>query len=111
MPKVLDNEIFFFEDTDLPAVADGLPDFLAELRRDAADLPDNACLLRLGFGTGYRNMTGDWVKDLVSGDNMYDDIATAVRRTTRYNGLPLPKSRKMMFDGILPGYVELTFEF
>lgn len=107
--RLLQSEIAFFEDADLPAAVDRLPDFMQELYSDAKAFPENTCLLRLGFGTGYRNMTGDWVKELVHDDNLYDDIATATRRTSRYNGMPLPKSRKMMFDGVLPGYVKLTF--
>lgn len=108
--RLLQNEITFFEDADLPNGAEGLPDFMQDLYNRAKAFPENTCLIRLGFGTGYRNMTGDWVKDLVQDDNLYDDIATATRRTSRYNGLPLPKSRKMMFDGLLPGYVKLTFQ-
>lgn len=107
--RLLKSEIDFFEDADLPDAAGGLLEFMQELYSQAKAFPENACLLRLGFGTGYRNMTGDWVKDLVLDDNLYDDIATATRRTSRYNGLPLPKSRKMLFDGVLPGYVKLTF--
>ena len=107
--RLLKSEIDFFEDADLPNIAGGLLEFMQELYSQAKAFPENACLLRLGFGTGYRNMTGDWVKDLVLDDGLYDDIATATRRTPRYNGMPLPKSRKIMFDGVLPGYVKLTF--
>lgn len=107
--RLLQNEIEFFADADLPNEADQLNDFMQELLDDAKKFEENTCLLRLGFGTGYRNMTGDWVKDLVHDDDLYDDIATATRRNSRYNGMPLPKSRKIMFDGVLPGYVKLTF--
>lgn len=107
--QLLDNEIKFFDEADLPHDAEGLLDFLVDLRRKATAFPENACLVRIGYGTGYRNMTGDWVKDLVHEDDLYDDIATAVRRTPRYNGMPLPKSRKMMFEGEMMGFVKLTF--
>lgn len=107
--RLLRSEIAFFEEADLPDGAQGLTDFMQELASQAQTFPENVCLLRVGFGTGYRNMTGDWVKDLVHDDGLYDDIATATRRTSRYNGMPLPKSRKMMFDGVLPGYIKLTF--
>lgn len=107
--RLLDNEIYFFEDAALPSEAEGLLDFLSDLKRAALAFSDNQCLLRLGFGTGYRNMTGDWVQDLVTDDDLFDDIATSVRRTSRYNGMPLPKSRKIMFDGVMPGFVKLTF--
>lgn len=108
--RLLRSEIAFFEDADLPDDADGLQDFMKELEADARSFPQNVCLLRLGFGTGYRNMTGHWVKDLVQDDGLYDDVATATRRSSRYNDMPLPKSRKIMFDGVLPGYVKLSFQ-
>lgn len=108
--RLLNSEIAFFEDADIPEAADGLWDFLQELKRDASTFAENECLLRLGFGTGYRAMTGNWVNDLVFDDDLFDEIATATRRTTRYNGMPLPKSRKIMFDGILMGYIKLTLQ-
>lgn len=108
--RLLKNEIQFFEDAQhLPAEVDGLMEFMQDLYADAQKYEDQTCLMRLGFGTGYLNMTGNWVADLVPDDAMFDDIATAVRRTPRYNGLALPKSRKIMFDGVLPGYVKLQF--
>jgi hypothetical protein len=54
-------------------------------------------------------MTGNWVKELVLDDDLYDEIDAAARRTTRYIGLPLPKSRKVMFDGQFLGYVKLQY--
>ncbi|MBK8656810.1 MAG: type III-A CRISPR-associated RAMP protein Csm5 [Haliscomenobacter sp.] len=107
--RLLDDEIAFFDEADLPSEAEGLSDFLADLRATAKGFSDNECLLRLGFGTGYRNMTGDWVKDLIFDDGLYDDIASATRRTPKYNHMPLPKSRKIMFDGVMMGFVKLTF--
>jgi CRISPR-associated protein Csm5 len=106
--RLLNSEIDFFEGTDLPKSKSELLAFLEELRDEAARYKDNECLLRLGFGTGYRNMTGDWVKELITDDYLYDDIAAFSRRTARYNGMPLPKSRKIMFDGEFMGYVKLT---
>lgn len=106
--RLLENEIRFFEDADLPKAADNLWDFLSDMKRDAQVFASNECLLRLGFGTGYRNMTGDWVKELILDDGLYEEIATETRRTSRYSDMPLPKSRKMMFDGVFMGYVKLT---
>jgi len=108
--RLLDNEIEFFAEAELPPEAMELMDFLHAFRKEAAICSEHECLLRLGFGTGYRTMTGDWVKDLVFDDDLYDDIATVTRRTARYNSFPLPKSRKMMFDGVLPGFVKLTLQ-
>ena len=107
--RLLREEIAFFQDADLPEAGADLPEFMQDLLKQATAFPENTCLLRLGFGTGYRNMTGDWVKDLVKNDDLYDDIANATRRTPRYNGMPLPKSRKIMFEGDLMGYVKLSF--
>lgn len=108
--RLLKNEIEFFEDADLPETSEELPAMMKKTLQQAQQYPENTCILRLGFGTGYRNMTGDWVKDLVLDDDVYDDIATATRRTSRYNAMPLPKSRKVMFDGLFMGYVKLTIQ-
>lgn len=106
--RLLKDEIAFFEEANLPNGKGELLSFLEEIRDEATGYAENECLLRLGFGTGYRNMTGDWVKKLVSDDSLYDEIGAFSRRTTRYNGMPLPKSRKIMFDGEFMGYVKLT---
>lgn len=109
--RLLENEIAFFEDADLPESADRLHDFLHEMLADAKKYKENECLLRLGFGVGHRSMTGDWVRFLVNDDETFDEIATKTRRNPRYNHLRLPKSRKMMFDGRFMGYVKLTSNF
>lgn len=106
--RLLEDEITFFEEAELPNHKSDLLPFLEEIRDNAKEYAKNECLLRLGFGTGYRNMTGHWVKELVLDDELYDEIGAASRRTTRYNGMPLPKSRKIMFDGQFMGYVKLT---
>lgn len=108
--RLLKNEIRFFEDAELPEENEALMEFLQEMEIKARSFQPNEYLVRLGFGTGYRNMTGDWVADLVLDDNCYDDIATATRRTNRYNNMPLPKSRKLMFDDVFMGYIKITLK-
>lgn len=70
---------------------------------DNSDQPKNA-LLRLGFGSGYESMTGNWTDNL--SDDIREKISTAARRTNKYNQYDLPKSRKTI-GNLLMGYVFL----
>ncbi len=106
---LLNDEIKVFETADLPQEADGMLDHLTELRNKAQKFDDNTCLVRVGFGTGYRNMTGDWVRKLAD-DDAYSAIHDEIRRDA-YFDYPLPKSRKFMFDGQFMGYLQLQFNY
>lgn len=107
--RLVSDEIKGYEDVNLPEEAD---EFVPELENilNALDGCDaNSCIIRLGWGTGYRTMTGDWVcrEELVD-DDLYDDIKSAARRTPKYNDFPLPKTRRMMLGGVPLGFVKLT---
>jgi len=105
---LLDNEISHFEDSSLP---DSESDFLEnmELIKDQVNrCADNECIVRLGYGTGYLNMTGDWVDELVRDADVYNKIKEKVRHR-RYRDFELPKSRKIISNGTLLGYVKLKF--
>ena len=78
------------------------------------DLKPNQCVIRVGFGTGYLNMTGGWTQEQwrhipgVDYQKEMNDLAEGVRRNSRYNGMALPKSRKMALCGVPLGYLKLT---
>jgi CRISPR-associated protein Csm5 len=105
---LLESELGFFESAELPAEADALMEHLNELLDAAKALPPTSCMLRLGYGTGYRTMTGNWVKDLIKDDSLYFDIGNAMRRNTKYDGMDVPKSRKTMLGGRLMGFVTIS---
>ena len=104
--RLLNDELDFFEDAKLPLDCDMLPDHLTEIRAQCKNLQPNEAIIRLGFGTGYRNMTGNWTKELLT-DAQYDELSDAVRHP-RYQSLPLPKSRKVVREGEPLGFIKLT---
>lgn len=106
---LLEAELDRFADAELPQSAEEYLEELESMLGIASQCAAHECVLRLGFGTGYRTMTGDWVAEphLVD-DETYDDIAKAARRTDRYNHFQLPKTRRVLSGGVPLGFVQLS---
>ena len=109
--RLIDNELSRYQRENLPKGADLYVEQLSELLQM---LKPNQCIIRVGFGTGYLNMTGGWPLELwrnVPGIDFakeLNDLAEGIRRTAKYNGLSLPKSRKMALGGVPLGFLKLT---
>jgi len=63
-------------------------------------------ILRIGWGTGFKNMTGDWQSDRLS-NALYDKLLVEVR-DRRYEDFILPKTRRMTAEGLPLGFVKMT---
>lgn len=93
---------------------DGAAQYLETLNSMAGQLAANQCIIRVGFGTGYLNMTGGWAEEQWRNVPGLDfkkeiaDLAEGVRRNARYNQFALPKSRKMTLGGVPLGFLKLT---
>jgi CRISPR-associated protein Csm5 len=104
--RLIEREVKFFEGMILP---DECRLLFPELKRILAmfsALSPNECILRMGFGTGFRNMTGNWVEDIFTNDQWHylnDQV-----RGKRYEDYPLPKSRKIILGGIPMGFIKMT---
>lgn len=111
--RLINDEIDRYQRENLPKGASRYVEQLNELLH-GIHLKPNQCIIRVGFGTGYLNMTGGWPleqwRNVPSIDyaKEMDDLAEGVRRTGKYNGLALPKSRKMALDGVPLGFLKLT---
>ncbi len=109
--RLVKNEIARYAPLDLPK---GATFYVEELEKMLGKLADNECIIRVGFGTGYLNMTGGWPEEQWSNVVGIDyqkemaDLAEGVRRTGRYNSFALPKSRKMTMGGVPLGFLKLT---
>ena len=66
----------------------------------------SSCILRLGWGTGFRNMTGDWQEDMMT-DKDLDALIKELRPKHDIN-LTYPKTRRMASDGTPLGFIQLT---
>jgi CRISPR-associated protein Csm5 len=109
----IEQEIKKYELLDLPIQADSYVETLKDILESYQNLSENECILRVGFGTGYLSMTGGWPIDQwkntpdIDYKNEMNDLATAVRRNPKYNGMALPKSRKIVLGGIPLGFIKL----
>ncbi|MER0439751.1 type III-A CRISPR-associated RAMP protein Csm5 [Emticicia sp. W12TSBA100-4] len=112
--KHIEQEIKKYELLNLPHQADSYVEILKDIYESYQNLSENQCILRVGFGTGYLSMTGGWAeeqwKKIPNNDykKEMNDLATAVRKNDRYNGMALPKSRKIVLGGIPLGFLKLT---
>ncbi|GAB2596445.1 type III-A CRISPR-associated RAMP protein Csm5 [Spirosoma areae] len=109
--RLIQNELDRYQSQHLPA---GANKYLDSLKGMMTGLKANQCVIRVGFGTGYLNMTGGWAEEQwrnVPGINYPQemaDLGEGVRRNTRYNSFELPKSRKMALGGVPLGFLKLT---
>jgi len=63
------------------------------------------CILRLGWGTGFRNMTGDWHIHMTD-DDYYELVRKLRSRHPEY--MIYPKSCRLLADGTPLGFVKLS---
>lgn len=67
-----------------------------------------SCILRIGYGSGWRFITGAWTERL---DNFHPDIVDKARPSNyRYDEYDFPKSRKIDEDSDILGFVKLTLK-
>ncbi|MCC5943483.1 MAG: type III-A CRISPR-associated RAMP protein Csm5 [Bernardetiaceae bacterium] len=114
--SILEREIKFWKDQSQEYqidthIANNFIQKLKEILEVCNNSNANECVLRLGGGTGWAFMTGDWVQDpdLIS-DKMWDSIRQKVQRKFYPGDVPLPKTRKVD-DAKEPfGFIQLTFK-
>lgn len=85
-------------------------DFYAEQMERIKDGPSDLCVFPLGWGTGWKGMTGPVVPD-----DMIEEFRRVFRRMSgKRNWKSFPKTRKFSFEGgqpgLPPGWVELKVE-
>jgi len=73
---------------------------------------DNELILRLGHGSGWTFMTGNWAKnEELVGENTWNKIVDKARpgNQTKYSDYNMfPKTRRMDEEGFLLGFVKIT---
>ena len=105
--RLLQKEIAYWQDKDLPREADLYLESLDQLLEEARQCGPDACVLRLGFGIGYSFITGGWQEDLLDKTTM-QQVAGAVRRRDGYENMPFPKTRRVMLNGRPMGFVKIS---
>jgi CRISPR type III-A-associated RAMP protein Csm5 len=104
--RSLKREIDYFKEKDILDAEEWVEN-LNDINNRAKSFTSKECLIRVGFGTGYLSMTGDWLDEMVQGE-LYDRVGNAARRNAKYSDFDMPKSRKMLFQGTPLGYIKLT---
>lgn len=104
--RLLEDEIEYWTDSaDNP---EALGDYVEEMERVLAisqDCNDRECVLRLGWGSGFRSMTGDWHGAMKEED--YERLIKSIR-PKHPEDLVFPKTTRFIAGGTPLGFIKLT---
>lgn len=104
--RLLEEEYNYWNDQSNPAELGEYTDYLSDLIAQVDRCNSNETILRLGWGTGFRNMTGDW-HGLMS-DQDYNDLLRKIR-PNHSTDLVFPKTTRFKKGGQPLGFVKLTY--
>lgn len=106
--KLVKQEIDFWTDIDKTGAEvyiEEMQNILNEINRCKKG---ESCILRIGYGSGWRFITGAWTERLKDFDR---DIVNRARPSNyRYEEYDFPKSRKIDEDNYVLGFVKLSIE-
>ena len=84
---------------------------LKDLKKIADNCNEKEAVLRIGFGSGWSFITGDWATDEeIMNDYDYSKFLSIVRHKKYPDHIPFPKTRMIADDGELFGFVKLKME-
>lgn len=109
--QMLDFEIDYWErrqDHDTSGKTDNYLKQIEEIRSSAQKCIPGSCVLRIGYGSGWRFITGDWTRKAVSFKS--DIVVNARLRNYNYVQYNFPKTRKVDSFCELFGFVKLTIK-
>lgn len=104
--RLVEDEIKYWDDK--AGNPSALGDYIDEMNNvlEAIDNCSNAeCVLRLGWGSGFRSMTGDWHGEMT--DNDYYDLVKSIR-PRHPETLVFPKTTRFVKGGVPLGFVKLS---
>jgi CRISPR/Cas system CSM-associated protein Csm5 (group 7 of RAMP superfamily) len=106
--RILNDEIQYWEEK--AGNPEALGNTVEEMQR-IADIASacaaNECVLRIGWGSGFRFMTGDWHGAMTDDD--YERLLKSVRPRHSVD-LIFPKSMRFVKGGMPMGFVKLTLQ-
>lgn len=89
---------------------EGFDEYVPELKgllETTKNCSENECVLRLGWGSGFRSMTGDWQGEMHDDD--YDALVNSLR-SRKYEGLMFPKTVRFSGAGVPMGFIKLFIQ-
>ena len=105
--RLVQDEINYWTDTENNP--DALGDYVEEMERIDSIIDScntNECVLRLGWGSGFRSMTGDW-HGAMNEDDYYRLVKSI--RPRHPEDLTFPKTTRFVTGGMPLGFIKLTF--
>lgn len=81
-------------------------EWLNDFNKRLVEVPENTFYIRVGFGGGWRQMTGDWPRRILTGV-MFQNLANRLRRQG-YEDMPFPKTRRLTTNGEPLGWLKIT---
>ncbi len=101
--RLLENEINLIKQYD-DDILESYVTQLNTLHKTIKQAGENECYLRIGFATGYLNMTGDWLEE----NFVNNEIKRSIRKKLRaIENEIYPKTRRFLADGTPLGFVHL----
>lgn len=105
--RLLEDEIDYWKNTeDSPTALGDYLEHLDNLLTKVLTCNLNECILRLGWGTGFRNMTGDW-HGAMHDDDYYDMVKQV--RPRHPEDLVFPKTTRFVNGGVPLGFLKMSF--
>lgn len=105
--RLIQDEISYWLDKE--GNPDALGDYVDEMQRIESIIEDcstSECVLRLGWGSGFRSMTGDWHGTMTDDD--YYRLVKSIR-PRHPEDLVFPKTTRFVTGGMPLGFVKLSF--
>jgi len=101
--RLLKDELAFWESEYNPPL---IATYLEHLQKLLKQIPEDheACLLRIGYGSGVNFITGGWQSEIMD-DDLYERWRGSFHKSR--SGMPFPKTRKMTSDSRPLGFVLL----
>lgn len=104
--RLVEDEIeYWVESADNPECIGSYVDEMIEIRNEIKSCSETECVLRVGWGSGFRFMTGDWHGEM--NDSDYDLLVKSLRPRHPVD-LIFPKTMRIVDGGTPLGFVKLS---
>ncbi len=104
--RLVEDEIDFWSNSaNYPTCIEDYVDEMQKIDTYISEVKDGECVLRLGWGSGFRFMTGDWHGEMIDDD--YDLLVKTLRPKHPAN-IMFPKSMRIGPKGVPLGFVKIS---
>ncbi len=106
--QLIEEDIDFWRDVDKTGSEDYIDVMQGILDEVSGCAKGKSCVLRIGHASGWRFITGAWTESL---DNFETVVINATRPNNRnYSEYDFPKTRRLVEDSDVLGFVKLTID-